>query len=39
MNKSRRMAWAVHVEMRNEYKILIGKPKGKIPLRRSVMAG
>jgi hypothetical protein len=36
--RSRRMRWAVHVErmgeMRNAYKILVGKPEGKTPLRR-----
>jgi hypothetical protein len=36
--KLRRMRWARHVarmgEMRNMYKILVGKPKGKRPLRR-----
>jgi hypothetical protein len=36
--KLRRMRWAGHVtsigEMRNVYKILIGKPEGKRPLRR-----
>jgi hypothetical protein len=36
--KSRRMRWAGHValmgETRNAYKILIGKPEGKRPLRR-----
>jgi hypothetical protein len=39
MIKLRSMKWvehAVHMgEMRNAYKILIGKPKGKRPLRRS----
>jgi len=34
--KSRRRRWAVHVahigEMRNAYKILVGKPEGKRPL-------
>jgi hypothetical protein len=34
--KSRSMRWAGHVvhmgEMRNSYKILVGKPKGKSPL-------
>jgi hypothetical protein len=33
MIKSRRMRWAGHVvemgEMRNAYKILVGKPKGR----------
>jgi hypothetical protein len=37
--KSRRMRWVGHVarmgEMRNVYKILVGKPEGKRPLRRS----
>jgi hypothetical protein len=37
--KSRRMRWAGHVahtdEMRNAYKLLVGKPEGKRPLRRS----
>jgi len=37
--KSRRMRWAGHVvrkgKMRNVYKILVGKPEGKGPLRRS----
>jgi hypothetical protein len=36
--KSRRMRWEGHVahmgEMRNAYKILIGKPEGRRPLRR-----
>jgi hypothetical protein len=36
--KSRRMRWAGHVvrmgEMRNEYRIFLGKPKGKRPLGR-----
>jgi hypothetical protein len=36
--KSRRMRWAGHVsrmgEMRNAYKILVGKPEGKRPLGR-----
>jgi hypothetical protein len=35
MMKSRRMKWAVHValmgEKRNEYRILLGKPEGKMP--------
>jgi hypothetical protein len=34
--KSRRMKWAGHVarmgEKRNAYRILVGKPEGKIPL-------
>jgi hypothetical protein len=38
MIKSRRMRWAGHVtcmgEKRNAYKILVGRPKGKRPLRR-----
>jgi hypothetical protein len=38
MIKSRRMRWAAHVarmgEKRNAYKILVGKPEGKRPLRR-----
>jgi hypothetical protein len=36
MIKSRRMRWAGHVarmgEMRNVYRILVGKPEGKRPL-------
>jgi hypothetical protein len=36
--KSRRMRWAGHVacigEMKNAYKILVGKPEGKRPVRR-----
>jgi hypothetical protein len=36
--KSRRMRWARHVarmgEKRNTYRILVGKPEGKIPLGR-----
>jgi hypothetical protein len=36
--KSRRVRWVGHVacmgEMRNTYKILVGKPEGKRPLRR-----
>jgi hypothetical protein len=36
--KSRRVRWAGHVtrteEMRNAYSTLVGKPKGKRPLRR-----
>jgi hypothetical protein len=36
--KRRRMGWVGHVthmgEMRNAYKILVGKPEGKRPLRR-----
>jgi hypothetical protein len=38
MNKSRRMRWAEHVaqmgEKRNAYRILVGKPEEKRPLRR-----
>jgi hypothetical protein len=38
MIKSRRMRWAGHVarivEKRNPHRILVGKPKGKRPLRR-----
>jgi hypothetical protein len=38
MIKSRRMRWAGHVarmgEKRNVYRILVGKPEGKRPLRR-----
>ena len=37
--KSRRMRWAGHVarmgEERGAYRVLVGKPKGKRPLRRS----
>jgi hypothetical protein len=36
--KSRRMRWAGHVacmgEGRNVYRVLVGKPEGKIPLER-----
>jgi hypothetical protein len=36
--KSRRMRWAGHVahmgEVRNVYRVLVGKPKGKRPLER-----
>jgi hypothetical protein len=36
--KSRRMRWASHVariwEKRNAYRLLVGKPEGKRPLRR-----
>jgi hypothetical protein len=36
--KSRRMRWAGHVahmgEMRNVYKILVGEPEGRRPLRK-----
>jgi hypothetical protein len=38
MIKSRRMRWAGHVtriaEKRNAYRILVGEPEGKRPLRR-----
>jgi hypothetical protein len=38
MIRSRRMRWAGHVatmgEMRNAYRILIGKPQRKRPLKR-----
>jgi hypothetical protein len=38
MIKSRRLRWAGHVvrirEKRNAYRILVGKPEGKKPLRR-----
>jgi hypothetical protein len=38
MIKSRRMRWAGHVtrmgEMRNAYKLLVGKPEGERPLGR-----
>jgi hypothetical protein len=38
MIKSRKMRWAGHVarmgEKRNAYRILVGKPDGKRPLRR-----
>jgi hypothetical protein len=38
MIKSRRMRWAGHVaqmgEKRNAYRILVGKPVGRRPLRR-----
>jgi hypothetical protein len=38
MIKSRRMRWGGHVarmgETRNEYRILVGKPEGKISLGR-----
>jgi hypothetical protein len=38
MLKTRRMRWAGHVarmgETRNAYRILVGKPEGKIPLGR-----
>jgi hypothetical protein len=39
MMKSRRMRWAEHVarmgQKRNAYRLLLGKPEGKIPLGRS----
>jgi hypothetical protein len=39
MIKSRRMTWTGHVawmdEKRNAYRILVGKPEGKRPIRRS----
>jgi hypothetical protein len=39
MIKSRRMRWAGHVarlgEKMNAYRILVGKPEGKRPLKRS----
>jgi hypothetical protein len=34
MVKSRRLRWTGHGEMRNAYKILVGKLEGKRPLRR-----
>jgi hypothetical protein len=38
-DKSRRMRWAVHVayiwEKRNVYRVLVWKPDGKRPLRKS----
>jgi hypothetical protein len=34
MITSKRMTWKIHVEERNAYRILVGKPEGKIPLRR-----
>jgi hypothetical protein len=38
--RSRRMRWAGHVarmgEKRNAYRILVGKPEGKRPLRRPI---
>jgi hypothetical protein len=38
MEKSRRMRWVGHIahmgEMRNAYKIMVGKPKGKKPFGR-----
>jgi hypothetical protein len=40
MKKSRRMRWAgecsTSEEKRNVYRILVGKPGGKIPLGRSI---
>jgi hypothetical protein len=40
MIKSRRIRWVQHVkcmgEMRNAYKILVGKPKGKRQFRRPI---
>jgi hypothetical protein len=39
MIRSRRMRWAEHVarmgDMRNVYRLLVGKPEGKRPLGRS----
>jgi hypothetical protein len=37
MIKSRRMRWAGHVARmgRNEYRVLVGKPEGKRPLKSS----
>jgi hypothetical protein len=41
MIKSRRMRWAGQVdrmgEKRNTYRILVGKPEGKIPLGRHII--
>jgi hypothetical protein len=41
--KSRRMRWAGHVahmgEIRNAYRILVGKPEGKKPLGRPRLGG
>jgi hypothetical protein len=41
--KSRKMNWAGHVawlgEIRNAYKILVGKPEGRRPLRRPSVDG
>jgi hypothetical protein len=37
MNKSRRIRWTEHVssrEKKNVYRIFVGKPEGKRPLRR-----
>jgi hypothetical protein len=34
MIKSRRMRWAGQGAKRNSYRILVGKPEGKRPLRR-----
>jgi hypothetical protein len=43
MIKSRRMIWAGHVarmgEKRNAYRILVGKPEGKSPLRNQDVGG
>jgi hypothetical protein len=40
MIKSRRMRWEGHVaeegEKRNTFRLLVGKPEGKRPLRRSI---
>jgi hypothetical protein len=40
MMKSRKMRWAGHVarmgEKRNAYRLLVGKPEGKGPLRRPI---
>ena len=39
--KSRRIIWAGHVarigERRDTYRVLVGRPKGKKPLRRPVL--
>jgi hypothetical protein len=41
--KSRRMKWAGHIarmgEKRNAYRLLVGKPEGKIPLGRRPIFG
>jgi hypothetical protein len=41
--KSRRLRWAGHVarmgEKRNAYRLLVGKPEGKRPVRRQVLGG
>jgi hypothetical protein len=41
MISSRKMRWAGHVagicKMRNEYKVLVGKPERKRPLRKPVL--